>query len=109
MAAWAIAELRKTFIDTNWQSDEPVIAALIPRLFTKQWPMTRGDLLLFLAKHLGKWPQVNSAIREVLERTRSIYVEGSRKEIEDALAARQTASDRIQGIARARYDPVSDP
>jgi hypothetical protein len=98
MAAWAIAELRKTFIDTNWQSDEPVIAALIPRLFTKQWPMTRGDLLLFLAKHLGKWPRVNSAIREVLERTRSIYVEGSRKEIEDALAARQTASDRIQGI-----------
>jgi|GraSoi_2013_40cm_1033754.scaffolds.fasta_scaffold08791_2 hypothetical protein len=104
-AAWAIAELRKIFIDTSWPSDEQVIAALVPRLFTKHWPMTRGDLLFFLAKHLGKWPQVNTAIREVLRRTNSAYVHLSRKEIEDALAARQS---KLEGVARRHYDLLPD-
>jgi hypothetical protein len=92
MATWAIAELRKAFIDTNWPSDERVIAALVPRLFTKQFPMARGDLLFFLAKHLGKWPQVNGAIREALQRTHSMFVNFWRKEIEEALASPETAS-----------------
>jgi hypothetical protein len=92
MATWAIAELRKAFIDTNWPSDERVIAALVPRLFTKQFPMARGDLLFFLAKHLGKWPQVNGAIRAVLQKTHSMFVDFWRKEIEETLAVPQIAS-----------------
>ena len=85
-ADWAIKELRKTFIDTKWPSDEQVIAALVPKLFTRQWPMRRGDLLFFLAKHLWKWPIVNAAISETLQKSHSMYVDFSRREIEDILA-----------------------
>jgi hypothetical protein len=85
MADWGLKELRKAFIDTKWASDEQVIAALVPRLFTQQWPMTRGDLLFSLAKHLGKWPRVNQSIRDSLGKTRSVYVDGWRNEINEAL------------------------
>jgi hypothetical protein len=85
-AEWAIKELRKTFIDTSWPSDERVVASLIPKLFTQQYPMTRGDLLFFLAKHLGSWPEINRSIRECLAKTHSMYVELRRSEIEEALA-----------------------
>lgn len=91
-ADWAVRELRKTFIDTNWSSDEEVIAGLVPRLFTKQWPMTRGDLLFFLAKHLGKWPLINQAIRLSLSKTHSMFVDWRRKEIEDVLSQSRSLS-----------------
>jgi hypothetical protein len=86
VADWAAKELRKTFIDTNWGSDERVMATLVPKLFTQQYPMTRGDLLFYLAKHLGKWPLVNQSIRESLRKTHSIYVEWRRAEIEEELS-----------------------
>ena len=105
MAAWAITELRKSFTGTTWPIDETVIAALVPQLFTKQWPMGRGDLLFFLAKHLGKWPRVNASIREVLQKTHSMYVDWSRKEIEDTLAGRQATSS---GVARRHHDTMPD-
>jgi len=85
-AAWALKEFRKAFIDTKWSSDEQVMAMLVPKLFTQHWPMTRGDLLFFLAKHLGKWPQLNQSIRRSLSKTHSIFVDSHRREIEDALA-----------------------
>jgi hypothetical protein len=86
VATWAITELRKTFVDTSWPSDEKIIAALVPRLLTKQWPMARAELLFFLAKHLGEWPQINAAINKALQKTRSIFVDLRRKEIEYILS-----------------------
>jgi hypothetical protein len=83
----AIRELRRllTENDKSWPSDDRVVAALVPWLFTQQWPMTRGDLLFYLAKHLHKWPSANKAIRNSLARTRSMYVERRRMQILDLL------------------------
>lgn len=86
MADWALKELRRLFIGTNWTSDEQTVAGIIPGLFTRQWPMTRGDLLYYLAKHLAKWPKVNDSIRNSLNRTHSMYVDEWRSEIEKALS-----------------------
>ncbi len=107
-ASWAIAELRKAFVDATWSSDTHVIAGLIPQLFTKNWPMTRGDLLFFLAKHLGQFPRVSAAIRDVLQKTHSMYVDLSRKEIEEALSTSPTMSRTSQGVARGAHDIVRD-
>jgi hypothetical protein len=90
-AAWALNELRKVFVGPTWDSDEKVIVSLLPRLFKQQWPMTRGDLLLSLAKHLGKWPRINRAIQDILEGTRSAYVDMWREEIKDALSGPKTS------------------
>ena len=84
-ADWTLKELRKIFVDTNWPSDERIIASLIPRLFTKQYPLTRGDLLFYLAKHLAKWPLINLSIKKTLDRTKSMFVDFRRRDVEDAL------------------------
>ncbi|MET4480834.1 hypothetical protein [Bradyrhizobium sp. F1.13.3] len=89
-AAWTLAELRKLFVGARWDSDEQVIAALLPRLFKQQWPMTRGDLLLSLANHLAKWPRINQAIHRIVGSTRSAYVEMWRSEINHALDGTST-------------------
>jgi hypothetical protein len=85
-AAWALSELRKVFVGPTWNSDQEVIASLLPGLFKREWPMNRGDLLLSLAKRLGKWPNINHAIRALLESTRSFYVDMWRQEIIDTLS-----------------------
>jgi hypothetical protein len=92
MADWALAELRRLFTQGDFDSihDEQLVAAVIPKLFTQQYPMTRGDLLYALARHLGKWPQVNQAIRRSLEKTHSMYVMLWKKEIEHALNETRT-------------------
>ncbi|WP_339031361.1 hypothetical protein WI604_07185 [Bradyrhizobium symbiodeficiens] len=66
---------------------EAAIAALIPKLFTRQFPMSRGELLYYLSKHLAKWPQVNRAIQLSLKRTVSVYVHDWRAEIEMNLSS----------------------
>lgn len=100
LANWLIQELRVTFFQKNSkpnyaepfnfpksQSDtESVIAALIPRLFTQHYPLSRGELLYFLARHLAKWPRVNQAIQKSLDKTVSIFVDNWRPETEHILA-----------------------
>jgi hypothetical protein len=65
---------------------ELMMALLIPRLFTRQYPMSRGELLFYLSRHLAKWPKVNQAIRQSLNRTASIYVDDWREAIEGYLS-----------------------
>jgi len=88
-ANWALHELRTSLLYNQTRSssfDEEVIANLIPRFFTQYYPLSRGQLLLHLAKHLAKWPKINGAIRRSLEKTHSIFVDSYRKEIEQMLA-----------------------
>jgi len=87
----ALHDLRDTLFSpqqANEISDERKIAALIPRFFTAQYPLSRGHLLYFLAKHLANWSYINIAIKQCLNRTRSIFVDVRRKEIEELLAVR---------------------
>ncbi|MCA1433354.1 hypothetical protein I6F33_10230 [Bradyrhizobium sp. BRP20] len=97
-ADWTVKELRKIFMDTNWPSDERVIATLVPKLFTKQYPLARGDLLLYLARHLAKWPVVKSAIQKCLERTNSMLVDLQRAEIEKALSKGEPRDTSVRPI-----------
>jgi hypothetical protein len=63
-----------------------LIAELVPALFTKQFPMARGELLYYLAKHLAQWPEINAAIRRSVDRTRSMFVDPYRNEIHRLLS-----------------------
>jgi hypothetical protein len=86
-AQWALHELRRRLSGQSHDSsqDELLIADLIPRFFTQQYPLARGSLLYYLAKHLAKWPHINGAIRRSLDRTASIFVDLHRREIERLL------------------------
>jgi len=87
-ATWALRELRSSLLFNQNRSvptDEEVIANLIPRFFTKAFPLSRGDLLYHLARHLAKWPKVNTAIRHSLNKTHSMFVNAYRKQIEELL------------------------
>ncbi len=84
-ATWALHELRSSLLFNQNRStffDEEIIANLIPRFFTQSFPLSRGELLLYLARHLAKWPRINRSIRRSLEKTRSMFVDFFRKQIE---------------------------
>lgn len=71
--------------EKNPSNDVLIAATLVQRLFTDVFPYNTGTLLFFLSKHLGKYPQVNAAIRATLARTSSMFVEKWRNEIEKTL------------------------
>jgi len=81
VADWAFQEMRSRLQkDGNRRFDEMMIADLIPRLFTQQYSLTRGELLFYLARHLAKWPIINKAIWHALDRTQSIMVDPFRRQ-----------------------------
>ncbi len=83
LASWALRELGlQCFgLDPSFTQTELVAASMIPKLFTNCYPMNRGWLLYCLAKHLAKYPIVNTTIRQTLNRSVSIYVEWDRPQI----------------------------
>ncbi len=87
VANWAIKEMRSRLTEDNRNRGfyELAIADLIPRLFTYQYPLNRGDLLYYLAKHLGKWPKINQAIQRSLDRTASAAVHRQQGRIQEML------------------------
>ncbi len=86
-AQHASSLIRQSFNSREKDSSNDFLtaAALVRRLFTDVFPYNTGTLLFYLAKHLGKYPQVNTAIRATLARTGSMFVEQWRDEIEKAL------------------------
>lgn len=95
-ADWAVKEIRQLLLNTDWSSDERIVASLVPRFFARQYPMSRGDLLFFLAKHLGKWPLVREAIRGSLKKTQSLFVSWRRTEIEGELLRHDRAEPFVR-------------
>lgn len=85
-ARWALQEIASTLSQegdvANCPSDEQLIAELVPVFFKKQYPLSRGQLLLALAEHLGSSPLVSAAIKRTLDRTQSMYVGYYRPQIE---------------------------
>lgn len=88
-ANWAITELRTKLSNNNSSvlkaADEAVVANLVPRLFTKHYSLSRGELLFYLAKHLAKWPLINKALRRRLAKSRSLFVGNFRTRIDEIL------------------------
>jgi hypothetical protein len=97
-ADWAVKEISRLLLNTDWSSDERIIAALIPTFFTRHYPLSRADLLLALAKHLGKWPLVSEAIKGKLAKTRSIFIHLRRAEIEKELSRQVARETSIQTL-----------
>lgn len=82
-----VAELLKRNIPPG-VSDETVrwiIASLIRNIFSTAFPMSRGLALHDLAYYLGRYPEINVAIRKKLRSTKSKHVEPYRRRIEDYL------------------------
>lgn len=96
-ARWALDELNKLFIRQESKSNgyEVAIAQLIPKMFSKHYPLSRGELLLFLAQHLSARRLIRSAIQDVLDRTNSVFVGLFRPQIAKIFeeADKQTASN----------------
>jgi hypothetical protein len=92
-ARWAFhevnAKLRRQAKKDSHSSDEELIAELVPVFFRRQFPLSRGQLLSSLAKHLASWPVVNAAIERTLDRTQSMFVAFYRDEIRRQLAQGQ--------------------
>ena len=86
-AQHASALIRQSFDlrEKNPSNDNLIAASLVQRLFTDVFPYNAGVLLFYLAKHLGKYPQVSAAIRKSLARTGSMFVEKWRDDIEKEL------------------------
>ena len=86
-ANWALQELRSHFFarEDSRKNDQLIVAHLIPRFFSHYYTLSRGELLLYLATHLAKWPAVNQALRQTLNRTASVFVNNFRKRIDQIL------------------------
>jgi hypothetical protein len=84
-ALYAIGEIRNSFSDESPSNDQIIAASLVSRFFSYTYPMNRGRLLYFLARHLAKYPIVNDAISRCLSRTASMFVEEYRSRIRDLL------------------------
>jgi hypothetical protein len=86
-AFYAINEIRRSLSESSEDEDQAIIASLIPKFFSYTYPLNRGRLLYFLAKHLASYPIVNQAIRFCLNKTASMFVDAHRSEINELLDA----------------------
>lgn len=83
-----ISYIRHSLLSENSPQlrDEIIIAKLIPRFYADAFPTSRGFVLYFMAFYLAKYPLVNQAIRICLDRSRSMFVDEHRTEIEKILS-----------------------
>jgi hypothetical protein len=84
-ASHALREIRSSLPDSSENTDQLIVASLVAKFFSYTYPMNRGRLLYFLAKHLAKYPIVNQAIRTSLKKTASMFVEEHRLQINQLL------------------------
>jgi hypothetical protein len=109
-ANWALKELRSRFLEPPRRqmllldarsADEEIMAELIPQFFTHTFPMNRGSMLLILARSLGRWPLLNSAIRAATDRSQSFVVDMYRKEVHSELERRGANTEPVSPQTRA--------
>jgi len=82
----ALKEIRSALSDSSMNNNQLVVASLVSKFFSYTYPMNRGRLLYFLAKHLAKYPIVNRAIRTCLSKTASMFVDEYRLRIDQLLS-----------------------
>jgi hypothetical protein len=84
-ASHALQEIRSSLSNSSENNDQLIVAALVAKFFSYAYPMNRGRLLHFLAKHLAKYPIVNRAIRSCLNKTASMFVAEHRSQVNQFL------------------------
>ena len=67
------------------QHDITIVQSVIENALRASFPIDRSKMFLLFSKHLGKYPQLNRAIREQLKRTSSYYVRRASDQITEAL------------------------
>ena len=87
-ANWALAQIRNRLLGSlhGPAHDALLVADLVVALYKQVFPFNRGPLLLYLSKHLGKYPVINGALTACLKGTSSMFVEFYRHEIDEILA-----------------------
>ena len=77
------ADLRQTLAQSSLQggSMPSFVAAHMPSVVSSSFPMNKGYLLLELAKALARYEGISEVIRQIVDKSRSIYVERYRAEI----------------------------
>lgn len=89
----ALNHLRSHIIETDGPEDIRLLfARSIPKIVSLSFPMNRGVLLLALAIQLGKYPEIESAIRGRLREISSMAVNQYRRAIEQELDSSRTAA-----------------
>lgn len=80
---YAIAHTMAAFarLPDPFDDRELVVSTLIYDLYSKTFPLNRGHLLEYLAKHLAMYPRVNRTIEAKLKDTKSVYVHRHAREI----------------------------
>jgi hypothetical protein len=94
-----LGELKVLFLNRRYSyplSYEHEIAKLVQKLFSKHYPLSRGQLLYFLAKHLAHWPLIRSAIEGTLAKTRSVFVGNYREDIQNIFHEARNESQAAQ-------------
>ncbi|SFP17434.1 hypothetical protein SAMN03159463_03758 [Mesorhizobium sp. NFR06] len=91
----ALEKVREYLVQTNIPSKKLGLPAakLVSDLYEMQYPANRGSFLMYFAKHLSKWPEINREIETRLFRTRSIFVEYLRPTIEEFLGKRSSSKE----------------
>jgi hypothetical protein len=70
--------------DEVWQQEksrELTLANIVPKLFTRSYPLRRGEILFYLASYLKEFPNIKFAIRDVAMRSQSHDVLTMREQI----------------------------
>jgi hypothetical protein len=105
-ATHALSKIREMIPIANigGGGDEQAIATLVPAFFAYTYPMNRGRLLYFLAKHLAKYPLINEAIDNSLRRTASMFVDEHRHAISELLqsARRRSLKENLDLTGKGR-------
>jgi hypothetical protein len=78
-------KLLELHAENNWLSERELIHA-VDRALVKVFPMNRGELFYYLAKHLARYPAVNEFLAKRLGDYRSIYVQRVRSIVVDLLS-----------------------
>lgn len=77
----ALEQIRSSFLKTSAGNDQFIVAQIVAKLFTTVFPLNKGALLYYLAKHLAKYSVVNSTIEKCLRRSAAQNVDVARSEI----------------------------
>jgi hypothetical protein len=73
-ASAALLHIRNQLASDDGIRDELIVANMISQFYSNIFPFNRGILLYFLAKHLTKYPLINKAIRQCLNRSGSVFL-----------------------------------
>jgi hypothetical protein len=90
LASETINQMRTEMNEPNFDSrrTHEYIIFSVRRAITDAYPLRKGEMLLYLAKHLADFPETRNLIQERLNSTKSMFVEPIRAKIQSFLDKR---------------------